>query len=431
MKRLDAQALMEVINFTPERPVIIEEVEISTTLSAVHIQQVYFVKCKFTNFKTDACTFTDCHFIDTTINQSHFECTAFHNSSLQDTKIINTKFYKGIISTSRFRNIVSNHLVFCNVHIEYTKFICNSLIATNFQHIKINNVSFEYNTLDTSVFENSNIFNSEFHACSMRGIVILNCIIENTSMDYINFNNSINKYPSQNYIPTKITKIADNKTANFIITNSNLKKEFKKEFKPTYAIQTNLISHKLFNAIKQSIAGEYKDVKKTKQLNAPRKHLLPKHFSAKNIGSVLTFLMQCIFTVIVIRGFAAFFDHIKNINYLFIPHLIDFPLPVISTTIEVHKFAFYWSLLYFITSGVFMCINVVCVRHIKNLLLVLMYRAQSCVTLCTMIWIWHRSFALQSPMISIFNLVFFFYFFLMFIQSFHTHNQEGNAKPNN
>jgi hypothetical protein len=74
-----------------------------------------------------------------------------------------------------------------------------------------------------------------------------------------------------------------------------------------------------------------------------------------------------------------------------------------------------------------MCVNVVCIRGVKSFLLVWLYRGQSFATLVVMAWLYWKNLSLHSGAISMLNLIFATYFFIMIVQSFGTKSMKKTA----
>ena len=267
----------------------------------------------------------------------------------------------------------------------------------------------------------------------------MDCKIENTIMDYINFDDSLNINASEFFIPTKFTIIKNNKTTNSTISNTILKKSFKDFTKSNFISKAKTPEFSLnkvtktssFSFLKIRLFKFKKTAKQKEKPEAsakPKKHIFPHHLSGKNIGSATTFVLQALLTLIIVFLFSNFYKIIQSVFYKNIPNLIEFPMNFVHSSIEIHKFAFYFSLMYFTFSGILMCINVVCIRGIHNLLLVWLYRLQSFITLFVLGWLWWNNIILQSLTISLLNLIFAFYFFIMIIQSFGTTNRGENEQ---
>jgi len=313
-------------------------------------------------------------------------------------------------------------MIFNQSQIEYTKFVCNSLIATKFLNCKFLDAFFEYNTLDASIIDSSIVHSSMFLSTNMRGVHITNSKIENTLMDYINFDDSTNSNPSEFFIPARNTNIRGNEVKNLIITNTNLHnslKDFIKYSNKNKSSSLQNISNKLAKN-KEKASDLYQKNTNQKINKTPHKEVLPHELSSKNISSAITFTIQLLLTIFIVHIFNNFYKETDTIFYKSIPNIIKFPLSFVEEAIEVHHFAFYFSLLYFVFSGILFCINVVCIRGVTNILLAWLYRLQSIITLCVMCWIYWNSLEMQSGIISILNLFFASYFFIMIIQSFKT-----------
>jgi len=434
MRQLTAQNLIEILETNTEKPLLLQNAQITGFLKKTKISQIHFENCQFFNFNSNVCLFSECKFSDVKITHANFHHTEFTNCIIEDLTIFNTNFTYSQISTSKLSNVVSSKMVFENSNIQYTKFICNSLIATKFYQCKMLDAFFEYNTLDASTFEKTIIQNSIFRSSNMRGTQIMDCKIENTIMDYINFDDSLNINASEFFIPTKFTIIKNNKTTNFTISNTILKKSFKDFTKSNFVSKAKTPDFSL-NKVTKTPSFSFPKIRlfkfkktekpkeKTEVSEKPKKHIFPHHLSGRNIGSVTTFVLQGLLTLTIILLFSNFYKTIQNVFYKNIPNLIEFPINFVHSSIEIHKFAFYFSLMYFTFSGILMCINVVCIRGIHNLLLVWLYRLQSFITLFVLGWLWWNNIILQSLTISLLNLVFAFYFFIMIIQSFGTTNR--------
>ncbi len=426
MKQITAEHLLQILTQATERPVIIHNHSITGILKTVRIVGVHFVDCQFFNFGVIASSFMDCKFIHTKITHTNFEHTQFANCSFQDSSISSTTFIASQISTTKIANVVASKVIFEQSQIQYTKFVCNSLIATKFLQCKFLDAFFEYNTLDASIIDSSDIQNSTFLSSNMRGVHITNSKLENTLMDYINFDDSTNASPSDFFIPTRATNIRGNSVENLTITNTILKKSFKDFIKYSNKGKTETrfakISHTADKKEKK-IADFFKYKSQQNKLEKKieqKRDILPHEASPRNISSAITFALQALLSLFIVVIFLNFYHDIKPIFYKSIPNIIKFPLSFVEEGIEIHQFAFYFSLLYFVFSGILLCVNVVCIRGMKNLLLAWLYRAQSFATLVILCWIYWQNLSLQSGVISMLNLTFACYFFIMIIQSFNT-----------
>jgi uncharacterized protein YjbI with pentapeptide repeats len=444
MRQLSTQNLQELLINTTERPLVIEDSRITGSLKKTQLHNINFNNCHFFNLDVSSSTFAECKFSECKFTHSNFYHTQFTGCNIHDTTLFNTEFHASLISTSKISNTISSKVLFKQSSLQYTKFICNSLIATTFTASSFLDAFFEYNTLDASTFEKCGIYNSVFRSSNMRGVEITGSTFENTSMDFINFDDILNINPSEFFIPAKFTNIRSNTNVGLAITNSNLKKAFK-DFgqsakspikKPkTFNIPTPKIEFSLWKFFKnkertvkqnkasamQSEACHQKEASHIHE--RPKKHFLPHNLNARNVGSVTTFVIQAVLTLTIVLMFGKFYNIIDGVFYKSVPNIVEFPIGFISSSIEMHKFAFYFSLLYFSFSGILLCLNVVCIRGIRNLLLTWMYRLQSITTLCVLAWLWKENIAMQSMFISFFNLLFAFYFFIMFVQSFNTTNK--------
>ncbi len=436
MKQITAENLLELVSKSLETPVILSNYSITGIVKKVEIADVYFVDCQFFNFGVISSSFTDCKFIHTKITNANFEHTQFSNCIFQDSTIFNTIFLTSQISTSKIANLVTSKVIFDSSEIQYTKTICSSLIATKFLNCKLLDAFFEYTTLDASIFDKSEIYNSMFLSSNMRGVHMVSSKIENTLMDYINFNDSTNSSPSEFFIPARITSVRSNEIENLTITNTVLNKSLKdfikhsnkgkndSHFASVFHKTDKKQKDKKFAEILKREAKQKNQLEKTIQ---PKRDIFPHEATSGNVGSAVTFFLQAILTLFIITVFRNFYSEISEIFYKSIPNIIKFPIHFIEEGIEIHQFAFYFSLLYFVFSGILLCINVVCIRGVKSSLLVWLYRGQSFATIAVMAWIYWNNLSLHSGTISMLNLIFVTYFFIMIVQSFNTKSAKENG----
>lgn len=411
MKQLTQEDLTSLLTANKNRSLVIENCQITEEVRQEVFSKVRFVNCQFFHFICHDSVFENCQFLNCKIIHSEFHFSNFHACFFQDITFFSVKFLNAEIFTSKFANSSSIKMFFENCKIEYVKFICNSFVATKFITSKILGSSVKYTTMDASTIENSNILNSNFSSCNMRGIGIFNSRFENSLMNYINFDDSLNLFASEFYIPIKATSIKGNKTKNFDITNSNINKHLKGFSR----------AGKIFAEFsKLKIISKSENKPSQQKIVVPKKHFLPHHINGKNIGSLLTFFLQLIVTIITIALFANLYQKTENIFYKSIPNFVEMPMLFNDINVEMHTFAFYLSLFYFVFSGVLLCLNVVCIRNIRNLLLTWLYRGQSFFTILIFFWIWWKNLSFQMGLLSYFNLFVAFYFSAMFVQSFKT-----------
>ena len=439
MKQITAEHLLELVSKSLETPVVLNNYSITGILKKVEIADVYFIDCQFFNFGVISSSFTDCKFIHTKITNANFEHTQFSNCIFQDSSIFSTIFLTSQISTSKIANLVASKVIFDASEIQYTKTVCSSLIATKFLNCKLLDAFFEYTTLDASIFDKSEIYNSMFLSSNMRGVHITSSKIENTLMDFINFNDSTNASPSEFFIPARTTNIRGNEIENLTITNTVLNKSLKEFIKHSNKGKND--SHfasvfhktdkkekdkKFVEALKQETKQKLQSAKATERTE-PKRDLFPHEATSGNVGSAVTFFLQAFLTIFIVTVFGNFYSEISSIFYKSIPNIIKFPISFIEEGIEIHQFAFYFSLLYFAFSGILMCVNVVCIRGVKSFLLVWLYRGQSFATLGVMAWLYWKNLSLHSGTISMLNLIFATYFFIMIVQSFGTKSMKKTA----
>ncbi len=441
MKQITAENLLELVSKSLETPVVMSNYSITGVLKKVEIADVIFVDCQFFNFGVVSSSFTECKFLHVKITNANFEHTQFSNCVFQESSIFNTIFLASQISTSKIANLVASKVIFDTSEIQYTKTICSSLIATKFLNCKLLDAFFEYTTLDASIFDSSEIYNSMFLSNNMRGVHIVSSKIENTLMDYINFNDSTNTSPSEFFIPARTTNIRGNEIENLTITNTVLNKSLKEFIKHSnkgknqsrfasifHKADKKQKDKKFAQTLKQDAKQKTLLTKNTEQKKVEQKReLFPHEATSGNVSSAVTFVLQAVLTIFIITLFRNFYFEISSIFYKSIPNIIKFPISFIEEGIEIHQFAFYFSLLYFAFSGILMCVNVVCIRGVKSFLLVLLYRGQSFATLAVMSWIYWNNLSLRSGVISILNLIFAAYFFIMIVQSFNTKAAKENA----
>ncbi len=437
MKQITAENLLELIAKSLETPVVLSKYSITGVIKKITIADVYFVDCQFFNFGAIASSFTDCKFINTKITNANFEHTQFSNCIFQDSSIFSTIFFATQISTSKIANLVASKVIFDASEIQYTKTVCSSLIATKFLNCKLIDAFFEYTTLDASIFDKSEIYNSMFLSSNMRGVHITSSKIENTLMDYINFNDSTNASPSEFFIPARTTNIRGNEIENLTITNTVLNKSLKEFIKHSNKGKSDSHFASVFHKTdkkekdKKFIEILKKESKEKTQMEKATQHkrdIFPHEASSGNVGSAVTFFLQAFLTIFIVAIFSNFYSEISSIFYKSIPNIIKFPISFIEEGIEIHQFAFYFSLLYFVFSGILMCVNVVCIRGVKSFLLVWLYRGQSFATLAVMSWLYYHNLSLHSGAISMLNLIFATYFFIMIVQSFNTKSEKNQNK---
>jgi hypothetical protein len=276
-----------------------------------------------------------------------------------------------------------------------------------------------------------------FLSSNMRGVHITSSKIENTLMDYINFNDSTNASPSEFFIPARTTNIRSNEIENLTITNTVLNKSLKEFIKHLNKGKNDSHFASVFHKTdkkekdKQFIEALKQEVKQKVQSEKaiePKRDLFPHEATSGNVGSAVTFFLQALLTIFIITIFRNFYFEISSIFYKSIPNIIKFPISFIEEGIEIHQFAFYFSLLYFAFSGILMCVNVVCIRGVKSFLLVWLYRGQSFATLGVMTWLYWKNLSLYSGAISMLNLIFATYFFIMIVQSFGTKSEKTQNK---
>ena len=404
MKQISAEELIGIIAGTKKFPLTINHYIISGTLQNTELQHIRFSNCHFTNTsfincKIVSCVFSFCQFAHINIQDS-----TVHHSIIKDCTIFNMLFTGGTFSTSKITNTSSRKMIFDQTQIKHAKFMFSSLIATAFRYCSILDCIFEYSVFDASKFEDSSIANSTLSIMNMRGVHITGCNITGTIFDDINFSDALNKYQSEFFIPTKYTTIKNNTVLNVTIANTILKDAFE-----------DFLPHSKSKPNKTIIQRKYKYTK-----NESTRHFLPQNLKGKNLASLITFCMQGFLTAAFVFLFKSFYSAIQDIEYKQLQTFIEFPLPFIENTVEIHDFCFYYPLIYFATSALILCMNVVAIRGISNILLIILYRLQSLTTCGALFWVYWYNLQLKSNVVSIANLLFAFYFLLMVIQSFGT-----------
>lgn len=419
MKQISTEQLLSLLEENKIRPLIISDLQITGNAENITFSEVHFVRCRLSNFNTHLSHFENCHFIKTQFIHSTIHNTTLNSCHIQDSSIFGTSFLECKISTCKISNTITKKIAFTNSSIEYTKFICNPFIANVFTECKIHNTLFEYTSLDASTFFKCIISGSTFESMRMRGINISECNISNTTMNYIDFDDIKQDKSSKFMIPLQNTNLTQNITENLIITNSKIQKSFKNFGQQKYDSSKFSIIQNIRKSINRNQLKLKKPQKEKIEKIKEETHVGCNIFN-KNIGAILTFALQFLLTILVYFTYTNFNTEVQSIYYASLPSIIDFPLSFIETTVEIHKFAFYFSLIYFTFSGVLLCLNVVCIRGVSNLFLIWIYRIQSVFTLITMLFLWWCNIPLKSMLISLLNLFFALYFAIMIIQSFNT-----------
>ena len=400
MKQISTLELINIIQNATKFPISVVNCIITGAIENVDFSHVRFGRCHFLNVNFTNCKIASCVFSNCQITHINFHNCTLQHSVIKDSTLFNISFLECEISASKIANLSSTKVLFENSSIKHTKLMFSSLIATVFRKSTLLDCILEYSVLDASKFEETNITNSTFSILNMRGVHILHCNISATIFDDINFDDVLNQYGSEFFIPTKYTTINGNTVNNWKITNTVLRTTF------TDFLPHSKDKHKVGKSI-------VKTKKYTYVKNEATRHLLPPNFKARNTKLLIICSSQLLITAIFALLFAMFHSAIAEIEYKQLQTFIEFPVSFIESTVEIHSFAFYASLFYFVISAFLSLITAFTFRNNQGLFFRLIYTLQLAIVCIFSFWVYWENMALKSNVVSIANLLFAFYFVIM------------------
>lgn len=123
-----------------------------------------FKNCDFSNSDFSNNTFIDCEFVDCNLSMLKLSQTSLKNVTFKNCKLLGIHFNEcnDFLFEVFFQDCVLDYASFSNKKMPKTKFINSSLIEVSFIKTIINNAIFDNCNLMGTLFNDSNISNSDF-----------------------------------------------------------------------------------------------------------------------------------------------------------------------------------------------------------------------------------------------------------------------------